>query len=1061
MVKIFNKSFFFVDILTEIFGINKQDFSLEHKIESIIIPVSEEILKKQYNWAYLLGKSGNYKDILKQFRNKLSNWEQRYNELTEKDITSYLDKYIQDPYTKVKIEKGTISINQLKENLLVIKPKIFHFYKSMHSNFHNFIIFETPFFHLNLHLRLTKKLTKTFECLAIFSMWFKAPESFSVLNIEWINGIYQPLLLGYELSQLLENNFYSNESLWNIENYNSQNYKGRDLINPWAIEKPFIFVTHVKLLLNSNPVKLFQDLAEEISQITEICENFMKTEIQSPKQYYKIFNSKLDDFLKRGSVLFHKAEHIHESFSKKEPIYGEVDYSKKLQKKSSLTPEILYSLFEVAYDKDKTKSLEDRGYWSLNKIYKEFGKDYNFSKQTVYNCFKDSDLEFKLENRDTVGQGGGKQYRIKRIVIEKEEDFDQFYLEELMKIEEAIIYFNQEDYEKCQIYFKDILKTPSKKLKENTPYFNGSKYYLGKSYFQQQDYINAQKYFEQVLKNTNQLFDVRYFLMLCYHKNREKIKLQESVEENITIIYDIFKRYGITFEEHKNLIREKLTLTGDESHKLFKNISYDSNLSEFVILINSKEIEHRIVIFSSLNKEKDMVFYNQNILAYENLRKCLSRAILLKIEILRQKIFENIISNNKDEITDLLNDFFTIIQNRMTSMTIHKNYFHILLLYFRNQLEYYSIEFDINDYEENIKKFDSNFDFKKIYVLNFPNELKFISNFISTININHEIKYRDQDQDTSFSSLSVKPTKFEFPEYNLEHILTEYLNIKNSNTLQKYLEEITREYKNVQTRGTLEIEDLREFWSDFRLPYNKYALISKFQQTIHKAVELIKTHDLSVFKTIFEDIKNEVDNFAQKIEKIRKSGSKLTVNKIFEILQAKYLPKESIDQIDLLTIPEEYDGDLFSQLNEIILNFFEDVDGMKILLLNFNNIEMKKEGKRLIIKLLINRVWKTNFRLKLLENTSNTSINLTYEAVLYLGDDFRPCDILEAIFGHIIIVIEKNQNQVIINSKKVSNDEFNARIKEILTKELQNDHFTFKIDKIEKEDEILITIKKK
>jgi len=185
------------------------------------------------------------------------------------------------------------------------------------------------------------------------------------------------------------------------------------------------------------------------------------------------------------------------------------------------------------------------------------------------------------------------------------------------------------------------------------------------------------------------------------------------------------------------------------------------------------------------------------------------------------------------------------------------------------------------------------------------------------------------------------------------------------------------------------------------------------------------------------------------------------VNKIFEILQAKYLPKESIDQIDLLTIPEEYDGDLFSQLNEIILNFFEDVDGMKILLLNFNNIEMKKEGKRLIIKSLINRVWKTNFRLKLLENTSNTSINLTYEAVLYLGDDFRPYDILEAIFGHIIIVIEKNQNQVIINSKKVSNDEFNARIKEILTKELQNDHFTFKIDKIEKEDEILITIKKK
>ncbi len=385
MVKNYNNIFFFVDILAEIFGISKQDFSLEHKIDSIAIPVSEEILNRKNNWVYLLGKSVNYKDILKH-----------------------------------------------------------HYYKSMHSNFHNFIIFETPFFHLNLHLRLTKKLSKTYESFVIFSMWFKAPESLFALNIEWINGIYQAFLLGYELSQLLESNFYSNEVLLNIDNYNSQNYKGRDLINPWAIEKPIIFVTYLKSLLNSNPVKIFQDLAEKVSQITETCEKFMKSEIQSPMKYYKMFNSELDDFLKRGRVLFHKAGHIHESFSKKEPKYREVDL-KKPQKKPTLTPEVLYSLFEVAYDRDKTKSLEERGFWSLNKIYKEFGKDYNFSKQTVYNCFKDSDLEFRLENRDTIGQGGGKQYRIKRIVIEKEEDYDQFYLEELMKIEEALIYFNQED----------------------------------------------------------------------------------------------------------------------------------------------------------------------------------------------------------------------------------------------------------------------------------------------------------------------------------------------------------------------------------------------------------------------------------------------------------------------------------------------------------------------------------------------------------------------------------------------------------------------------------------
>ena len=121
---------------------------------------------------------------------------------------------------------------------------------------------------------------------------------------------------------------------------------------------------------------------------------------------------------------------------------------------------------------------------------------------------------------------------------------------------------------------------------------------------------------------------------------------------------------------------------------------------------------------------------------------------------------------------------------------------------------------------------------------------------------------------------------------------------------------------------------------------------------------------------------------------------------------------------------------------------------------------MMKEGKRLINK-SIPKSWYQLFRLKLLEDTSDTSVQLTYEVVLYLGDDFKPYNILKAILGHLITAIEKNQNQLIINSKKFSDDEFNANIKEILIKELQNDHFIFKIEKVPKEDEIMILIKKK
>jgi len=81
-----------------------------------------------------------------------------------------------------------------------------------------------------------------------------------------------------------------------------------------------------------------------------------------------------------------------------------------------------------------------------------------------------------------------------------------------------------------------------------------------------------------------------------------------------------------------------------------------------------------------------------------------------------------------------------------------------------------------------------------------------------------------------------------------------------------------------------------DFWFEFRLPYSKYNHINDLQQTIHNAVDLIITHDLSVFITRFEGIQKEIDNFALEINKIREKGTKFIVNKIFEILQANYHP---------------------------------------------------------------------------------------------------------------------------------------------------------------------------
>ena len=1078
MVKNQDNLFFFTDLLSEIFEISRQDFPIADKIKSKTVPISEEMLNRHYNWVHLLGRSIYYKEIYKQYQDKLSTWEQEYKALIEsvenKDISFYIDNYVQSPFRKAQIEKGTISFNQLKENLLRIKPKIFHFYKAEYSGFQNFIIFETRYFHLSLHLKLTQKLSKTFESLVIYSMWFEAPESLSSLNIEWINGIYQGLLLGNDLSQFLENNFYSNEILFDFENSNPQNYSERDIINSWARKKPFMFVTHIKILLNANPVNFFQNLAHEISQLTEICISFSKSEIQSPQQYYKRLNSELEDFLKRGKILFQKAKKAQKFISNKvsEDIEdNDLTFMKKTQKKSGLTPEILYFLFQLAYDYDKNDSrisLDNRGFRSLNEIYTEFGIDYNFSKQTVYNCFNDSDLEIRLESRDKVGKGGGTQYRIRRMILAteiKEEEYDQVNMEELMKIEEALIYFNQKDYEKSLSILKDTLRIPSKLLKENNQYFLGSMFYLGKIYFQKQDYLTAQEYFEKILKINNQFFDIRYYLMLCYFNNNKKILLQDLIEDNIIEVSKIFAKNEIAYEEHKDLIIGKFTPEIKVAREFFKKQSNRLDLKNFVIYINSKEIEKRIR-FHSDKDEIEIISLNRIIFAYEMLRKTLAHSIIIKIELIRQEIFENILFNNTSKILDLLNKFFSVVKQETTIKAFYGNYFNDYILYFRYQLEYYHIEFDINEYKKLVKKVYPKFDFEKTRIhINFPTELEHLLGFIKIINGIYEVReWRKSKQPGVFSepSLSIKAINFLFPEHNIEYILTNYLIIKDTNVLKRHLEEITNEFKKVQTVVNLEIIDLMDFWFEFRLPYSKYNHINDLQQTIHNAVDLIITHDLSVFITRFEDIQKEVDNFALEINKIREKGTKFTVNKIFEILQANYHPKKSKEQIDVLTTFADYseNDDLHSQLINILDNFLEDINGIKILHMNFNDNEMRDEGKRIIIKLL-KSVRKRAFRLKLLEDRSDKSIELTYEAILDLGDHFSLIDNLEAIFDYLISVLEANYNQLIIKSKKFADTKFKKDIIEILKIDLKNDYFLFKFEDLDVNDIILIRIEKK
>ena len=112
---------FINDFFSEIFGFDNKDYFKLKGIKSKTVPVSEDILKKNYSWENLLGRSNNYQDILKKFNDKKNIWEDEHNALKEiaspTEMSLYLNKYIQNPITRSQIEKGVKPQKYLQERL--------------------------------------------------------------------------------------------------------------------------------------------------------------------------------------------------------------------------------------------------------------------------------------------------------------------------------------------------------------------------------------------------------------------------------------------------------------------------------------------------------------------------------------------------------------------------------------------------------------------------------------------------------------------------------------------------------------------------------------------------------------------------------------------------------------------------------------------------------------------------------------------------------------------------------------------------------------------------------
>lgn len=1070
-----NNLFFLINLLAEIYSIDKEQFEHKESIESVKIPLSEEVLKKNFNWVYLLGKSHNYKQIFQEYKAHLEKWEEKYQEFNTlvgtDEFDTYLEKFITYPFRRTKIRQGKISEKELRDNLLQVKPKISQFFKGGYYGYNNFLIYENKYFHLTVHFNFTKKPTKTFEITMLFSLWFERPKSISSLDIEWIHNIYQNLLLGYEISNYLRNLGFSEEKLFDIEQYNPKNYNEREIFNKWIQNKPLLFVNYIQRLMNANPILLFKDFASYISQLKETIHQFLKSKIKSPQEYFRVLTYDLEVFIKRGKFLFQKAEHAYDFFTHSKERQGKkLEPEIKISKKTALTPELLLKLFQLAFEQDTENGAiqeEDKGYRSLSQIHKQFGEDYKFSKQTVYNCFNKSDLEYRLERREKEGKGGGIEYRHRPIVRSlelKPQDLDHTFMKERMVIEESLIFFNEKIFQVAKERFKDVLRAPSKVLKENLEYYLGSKYYLGKIYYEENDFQNALKYFKVVYKENDSLFDNRYYLMMCGLFLEKSDELNEIIEENIKNILEIFKKYELEFEKYKLLLISKFTPDIEESRKFFRKILRKGDLTQHAILINLKELEHRVRFFSHKDKG-DVVHYNRNIIAYEILFKCLTHSLIIKIELIRQKVYRNIIEKDVLKIQELLQEFIILQQDELVQKSFDDDFFYPYIKYFMLQLKYYPIDYDIKEFEKLVQTSFPKFKMERFLLgSSYPDELKYINTFISHINGTYDrIHWNTEDSFLSFEpSLNIRKLDFKIPEYNLEYILTNYLIIKNSKVLEDRSKEIQSEFTEVKNEEDKTIQDFLDFWFEFRSPYfNKYVGINHLKDTIESGINLIQKYNLLIYKEIFNEIFSNVTKFAKKINDIREKGRIYTINKIFELLCTNYEYKESFEEINLDFTPEQYEKEdsFYNIIEEILNSFIKDINGKKTLRLKFFNNEMKEEGMR-IVKIFHRSYRISPFRLKIINESLEAAFEIIYEAIIHIHEEYTIFDNLEVILQRLISVIKKDCNQIVLKSKALRDKDFLREFKQSILKEFENDYFEFDFKNFEEENKVLLSLSK-
>lgn len=928
-----NKYDFFNELLVEIFQVdekylNRKVFSDNIKLQ-VNLQESSKFLKDR--WLELLKNSLEFDEIQKNYIEEYLPWKKKYEAFQNAINNSNISDFIQDYYStwkRLKFESKQISIDEIRRLIEIGKPNLKRFYKSQFWGYHNFKIFESNEFQVFLHLRLKKNKTETFSLEIVFSFWFKNKENFIPLNLRFITSSYANQMIAYNIMKKLKSVGYIEDSLIYKEEKKSMFYTTiREEV------KPHPSTCAILKILNDNPIALFNEIIQHLYDVDEIIREIIDKNEYNPQSYYNSLPTEIKKFLAKGKELVSKFEDFFtkETFTKKktEEKIKSIETDDKLEE--------IIGIFKESLEKDKKNKHiepEDKGFRTLNEILSNYGSILKYSHPVYYKYFDDNDLSLYFDERKKSGPGGGTQYRYKEfitatpkiIVPEKEEKEEKItFINEKIKIQEALYNYNNKDYENSIRIFEKILKKPSNQLISSQDLYLACLYYLGRSYFKLQNYKKALQSFNRISMFNKNLINVNFNLVECNRFLGNYNDAAIVLNEVILKIQGLLNKYFPVLELDKIFQRRfrEFDLKTLHPDLLRKDI-----LSDLLIFYNKDTSNIFIDVFREQNEEQK-VNLSKNIVAVRSLYKILYKSLFLKMELSRRLIFQSLIENKEESLTTNINQLIEQIQSFKLIPNFKKNYniqFGGFLQYLLNLLKVFNkhaIHERIIQQTGIPESFYFNLGFSRLK--NYFPIMSFLNYYNDSLIRFNEIKKRLL-YDDEFGSNYENFRQGE-PVLKAEYLFTQaYVNCK-------YI--IKNMIKEQSEEKLIDIQDLHDYYSFY--PRSRNPML--YMDISEKAFNFCKENGFKILERIcykiLKDAKEKYQIFMNLFQKRRI----LSINHYFKELYKNYETKEIDIELNYEKEPEESNIDWFVHdkiINKISRMLRKELNNLKITIKMFS-----------------------------------------------------------------------------------------------------------------------------